>query len=229
MIIIGLSFYRKGASPAAVITFLLASPWANLAQTFILIALFGLKAFIVIGAALIIAIISGFIFQALAKFTEPTIKPTGDPNSRKFFKKQPNISPVKHIIRMLKNGWSLSRMILPWILLGFTLASVIGAYVPPHLLHAYFGRNILGLSLTLLTATIIEVCSEGSVPIAFELFKHTSAFGNAFVFLMAGVATDYTEIGSMWRVIGKRSAVLLPLLTVPQVLILGYLFNLMIK
>jgi len=229
LLFIGLSFYRKGASPAAVVTFLLASPWANLAQTFILIALFGWKSFIIIGAALVVAIISGLIFQALSFLTEPTLRLVGDNQNKKFFKSLPKIRFWDHLKATLQNSWSLSRMVLPWILLGFSLASFLGAYVPAQFLHHYFGPNLLGLFLTLIAATIIEICSEGTAPVAFELLRQTGAFGNAFVFLMAGVITDYTEIGSIWRVIGKKTALLLPLVTIPQVLAWGYLFNLLIK
>ena len=84
----------------------------------------------------------------------------------------------------------------------------------------------MGLGITLIVATIIEVCSEGSAPISFEIFNQTGAFGNSFTFLMAGVATDYTELGLIWSNIGKKAAVWLPIITVPQILILGYLFNL---
>lgn len=228
MILIGLSFYRKGASPAAVITFLLASPWANLAQTFVLIALFGLKAFIVIGAALVVAIISGFIFQFLSHITEPALE-TANSGNKKFFKKLSKVGFLRHLEGIFQNSWSLSRMVLPWIVLGFSLASFIGAYVPSEFLHAYFSKSFFGLFLTLIAATIIEICSEGTAPVAFELLKHTGAFGNAFVFLMAGVITDYTEIGSIWRAIGKKTAILLPIVTISQVLILGYLLNIFIK
>ncbi len=38
--------------------------------------------------------------------------------------------------------------------------------------------------ITLILATLIEVCSEGSAPSAFEIFNQTGAFGNSFVFLM---------------------------------------------
>ena len=74
-------------------------------------------------------------------------------------------------------------------------------------------------------ATIIEVCSEGMAPLAFEIYRQTGAFGNSFTFLMAGVATDYTEIGLIRHNIGKRAALYLPSLTVPQIIIIGYLFN----
>jgi len=42
---------------------------------------------------------------------------------------------------------------------------------------------------------------------------------------MTGVATDYTEISLIWSNIGKKTAFWLPIITVPQILILGYLFN----
>jgi len=81
---------------------------------------------------------------------------------------------------------------------------------------------------TLVLASIIEVCSEGSSPLAFELYKQTGAFGNAFVFLQAGVVTDFTEVGIVLTNIGKRAALALVLVTVPLVLLLGFLFNTLI-
>ena len=84
---------------------------------------------------------------------------------------------------------------------------------------------LIGLIITLILATIMEVLAEGTAPLAFEIFKQTGAFGNSFIFLMTGVATDYTEIGLIWDNIGKKVAIWLPIITVPQILILGYLFN----
>ena len=67
------------------------------------------------------------------------------------------------------------------------------------------GPTALGLLVTLIVATIMEVCSEGTAPLAFEIYRQTAALGNAFVFLMAGVGTDYTEIGLLWHNIGRKS------------------------
>jgi hypothetical protein len=80
--------------------------------------------------------------------------------------------------------------------------------------------------LTLAFATILEVCSEGTSPIAFEIFNKVAVLCNPFVFLMAGgVATDYTEIGRLWSNIGRRTAIWLPVVAVPQILLLGALLN----
>jgi len=112
-----------------------------------------------------------------------------------------------------------------WLVVGMVMASFARAYIPQHLFVEYMGPTLLGLLVTLFFATIIEVCSEGSSPLAFEIFNQTGAFGNSFTFLMAGVATDYTEIGLIWHNIGKKAALWLPIITVPQILVLGYLFN----
>ncbi len=119
-------------------------------------------------------------------------------------------------------------MVTWWIFIGMLLASFARAFIPAEFFHQYVGASIIGLFITLVLATLIEVCSEGSSPLAFEIFRQTGAFGNSFVFLMAGVATDYTEIGLLWSNIGKKTAIWLPVITVPQILILGYIFNLII-
>lgn len=87
------------------------------------------------------------------------------------------------------------------------------------------GPTLLGLFVTLALATIIEVCSEGSSPLAFEIYRQTHALGNSFVFLMAGVVTDYTEIGLLWANVGRRTAMWLPVISLPQVVAIGYLAN----
>ena len=84
---------------------------------------------------------------------------------------------------------------------------------------------IAGLLVTLVLATIIEICSEGSAPMSFEIFRQTGALGNSFVFLMAGVVTDYTEIGLIWHNVGRKTAIWLPLISVPQVIVLGIIAN----
>jgi uncharacterized membrane protein YraQ (UPF0718 family) len=116
-------------------------------------------------------------------------------------------------------------MVLWWIIIGVLIAAVIGAYVPQHFFMNYLGPDLQGLSLTLLVATVIEVCSEGTSPIAFEIFNKIGVLGNPFVFLMAGVATDYTEIGLVWSNVGRRAALWIPIATVPQVVAFGIALN----
>ncbi|MBU1120392.1 MAG: permease [archaeon] len=236
---IAIELYRKGASIPAVIAFLLASPWANLPITILLLGFFGVKALYIIISAIIIAIITGLIYQFFERRnwiekSKPLIEMKKEFSIKKDIKNRFNkyeFNPKNlstSFKGIAKGSWALTEMVLWWILIGMILASAARAFVPTELFHQFLGPSILGLFITLIIATIIEVCSEGSSPIAFEIFNQTRAFGNSFVFLMAGVATDYTEIGLIWSNIGKRTAIMLPLITVPQILVLGFLFNLLL-
>jgi uncharacterized membrane protein YraQ (UPF0718 family) len=219
---IAVSLYKKGASTASTLAFLLAAPWANLAITILLFALFGIKAFFIIGGAILVAIVAGLIFQILEsqKIIEGTkVKPKG----KKVTWFWPGLTTVFREMR--SSVWSLTKMVVWWVLLGFFLASALGAFIPGHIFHRFFGPSLLGMLATLVLASVIEVCSEGSAPLAFELFQKTGAFGNAFVFLMAGVATDFTEVGIVWTNIGKKAAISLILVTIPLILLLGFLMN----
>jgi hypothetical protein len=128
--------------------------------------------------------------------------------------------------RLLIDGIRDSRMVFRWLLFGIVLAVLIRATVPLDLYQNYFGPTVAGLMLTLLAATIIEVCSEGSTPIAADLLTRAAAPGNGFTFLMAGVATDYTEIMVLKDVTKSwKIALFLPLITLPQVLLIGWILN----
>jgi len=223
---ISMQLYKKGASTPAVITFLLASPWANLPVTILLFGFFGLKAFAFIGAAMIIALIAGFAYMGLDKLGWIEKSKIVALNKAVEWKNIKNFNLKESVKGVTKGTISLSNMVLWWILIGFVFAALIRAYVPAHIFMSYFGPSFFGLLLTLAFATIIEVCSEGSAPIAFEIFNKVGTLGNPFVFLMAGVVTDYTEIGLIWSNIGKKSAIWLPIITVPLVLLTGWLFNL---
>lgn len=241
---IAIQLYKKGANTSSVIAFLLASPWANLPITVLLFGFFGVKALYLVLSAIIIAIITGLIYQVLerkgmvecdkCKEGEDHKKGHGKHHSfsvwqdikRRWSKYKFTSKAIKEdVVGVAKGSWSLSKMVLWWILIGMILASLARAFVPQHFFMKYMGATTLGLLVTLALATIIEVCSEGSSPMAFEIFKQTGAFGNSFVFLLAGVITDVTELGLIWSNIGKRAAIWLPIITVPQALILGYLFN----
>ena len=117
-------------------------------------------------------------------------------------------------------------MIIRWNLFGTVLAGLLRILLHPDIFANWFGPSVLGLGLTLIAATVIEVCSEGSSPIAADLINRAEDPGNGFTFLMAGVATDYTEIMSLrettrsWKI-----ALLLPAITVPQILVIGWILN----
>jgi uncharacterized membrane protein YraQ (UPF0718 family) len=234
ILMVGAQLYRKGASLGQTLAFLVSSPWNSLSLTLILAALIGWKWMLAfIALSMVIGLITGWVADLLVKRgTLPA-----NPNHRELpadFRFRPAfreaLGRVKPSAANLKaialGGLKDSRMILRWIFFGVVLAAAIRAFVPPVLFAQYFGPTLLGLMLTLLATTVIEVCSEGSSPIAADLLTRAAAPGNAFTFLMAGAATDYTEILVLRETTRSWKATLaLPLITVPQVLLVAWLLN----
>lgn len=246
---IAIELYRKGASTSSVVAFLLASPWANLPITVLLFGFFGWKAFLIVVSALVIAIITGLIYQVLERRNMVECRQCVKGEDRPVLTDFSIIQDIRRrwdefrftrhtvweaIKGTLKGSWSLTKMVMWWLIIGMLLAAFVRALVTTGVISheqfmTYMGPSLLGLLVTLVFATIIEVCSEGSSPLAFEIYKQTGAFGNSVTFLMAGVSTDVTEIGLLWSNVGRKAAIWLPIITVPQVLLVGYLFNLLPK
>jgi uncharacterized membrane protein YraQ (UPF0718 family) len=237
---IAIALYKKGANTSSVIAFLLASPWANLPITILLFGFFGTNAILIILSAIIIAFTTGMIYLKLEQKGMVECGHCSQGEDREVLKNFSILSDMKTrwrnysfsgkniakaITGTLKGSWALTKMVLWWLLIGMLMAAFARAFIPHDLFMEYMGPTFIGLIVTLVFATIIEVCSEGSSPLAFEIFTQTGAFGNSFTFLMAGVATDYTEIGLIWHNIGKKAALWLPIITVPQILILAFIFN----
>lgn len=231
-----IQLYKKGASISSLITLILAAPWANFPVTILLVHLFGIGGWIIIATSILIALITGLIFQYFERISfieQSPYKSEYDAHYSPFkdFKTRIkhltfSLEATKKAIRGTFLGMkNLANMTIWWIGIAMIMATIISSFIPHNFFYNYFNSSATGLVLTLLFATLMEVCSEGSSVLAFELYRQTEALGNVFVFLMAGVATDYTEIGLIWTNIGKRTAILLPLITLPQIIIFGIAMN----
>ena len=60
----------------------------------------------------------------------------------------------------------------------------------------------------MISAIPIYVCATASIPIALALMIKGLSPGAAFVFLMAGPATNAATISTVWKVLGKKTALI---------------------
>jgi uncharacterized membrane protein YraQ (UPF0718 family) len=234
ILMVGAKLYERGATVGQVMAFLIASPWNSFSLTLVLIALIGLGwTLTFILCSLLIGILVGLLFDRSVSLGVLPSNPNKfdlpkDFKPWAFFKEQWRaFKPSVGFFRsLLLQGILDARVVIKWLMFGVLLASLIRALMPPEMFSDYFGPTFLGLLLTVLVATILEVCSEGSTPIAADILTQAKAPGNGFAFLMSGVATDYTEImilketTSSWKI-----ALFLPLFTMPQVLLVAWLLN----
>lgn len=234
ILMVGAKLYERGASTGQVMAFLVASPWNSFSFTLVLIALIGLPwtlTFIALSA--VIALITGLVFNLLE--SRGSIPPNPNrldlPTDFHFWSEAAAGIKRTRFDRAwlgdaVRSAVTESKMVLRWILFGIVLASVLRSLMSAEQMQMFFGPTLAGLGLTLLGATVLEICSEGSSPIAADLLTKAGAPGNSFTFLMAGVATDYTELMVMrettrsWRI-----ALLLPLITVPQIVVIAWVMN----
>jgi len=236
ILMVGAKLYERGASIGQLMAFLIASPWNSLSLTIIMVSLIGWQwTLLFIALSMLIGMTTGILFDGLVAGGKLP------PNPYKLetcaSDQQSLCSGIIGLIKtaeytpralgsLLIDGIRDSRMVFRWLLFGIVLAVLIRAAVPLDLYQNYFGPTVAGLILTLLAATIIEVCSEGSTPIAADLLTRAAAPGNGFTFLMAGVATDYTEIMVLKDVTKSwKIALFLPLITLPQALLIGWILN----
>ena len=233
ILMVWMKLYERWASLWQTMAFLIASPWNSISLTLILWALIWFKlTLLFILLSMLIAIISWLIFDLLVKNgTLPKNKnEVSIPKNFDFFEIKKHFSGSKLNLSFLSSillKWlSWSKVILKWVFFWIILASLVRNFVSPENFQTFFGPTIAWLWLTVIVATIMEICSEGSSPMAADLTTRASAPGNSFAFLMTWVSTDYTEIFSIketaksWKI-----ALFLPLITLPQIIIISFLIN----
>jgi len=234
ILMVGAKLYEPGVSIGQVMAFLVASPWNSFSLTLVLVAMIGLPwtiAFVIL--SMLIAIITGLVFNILTGGGIIADNPHRHeiPENFHFWQeavkglRESSLTP-KIAGDMLREGLKESRMVLRWIFFGLMLAALVRTFMPMESFQTWFGPTLAGLGLTVLAATIIEVCSEGSAPLAADLLTRAGAPGNSFTFLMTGVSTDYTEIMVLKETTGSwKTSLFLTLVTVPQVVALGLVMN----
>ena len=232
ILLVAMQLYRRGLSLGQTMAFLIASPWNSISLTLILIGLIGWKwTLVFIGLSVVIAIISGLLFSSLERCLfvpqNPYRQQSKNETEPGFLEQiRPLLSTPAGLGRWIALSLRESQMIIRWILLGTVFAALLRVLVHPDVLAHWFGPSLMGLGLTLVAATVIEVCSEGASPIAADLVNRAGSPGNSFTLLMAGVSTDYTEILALRETTNSwKISMLLPAITVPQILILGWILT----
>lgn len=94
------------------------------------------------------------------------------------------------------------------VLVGLVIAGLITVFVPGDFFVKTIGTGIGMMFLMMLAGIPMYVCATASVPIAAAMIMKGVSPGAALVFLMTGPATNAAAITTVWRVFGKRSALI---------------------
>jgi uncharacterized membrane protein YraQ (UPF0718 family) len=95
-----------------------------------------------------------------------------------------------------------------WMFLGILFAGIISYAIPESFIQNYLGGGLESMLVMLLIGIPLYICATASTPLAASLVAKGMSPGTAFVFLLAGPATNAATITMVARFLGKRSAAL---------------------
>jgi len=210
-----LSLKKSGATRGAVVSFLIATPqtgadsiaatWSMLGPVFAIFRPF-------------VAFVTGSIGGAITDLSRRTEGSTAAEDTRKA--DAPKTARERIRLTFSYGFGQLLGDIARWIVIGILIGGLITALVPEEFFHKFVGSPVLAYGLILLVSVPIYVCATGSIPVAMALIMKGLSPGAAFVFLMAGPATNTASLAILWKTIGRR-ATLIYLATIIAGAVLG--------
>ena len=201
-----MSLKKEGASNGAAVSFLIATPQTGVDSILATYGLMGLPYAIVRPLfALILAMFGGVIVNKWGKASEyngaTEVKQCTDccsPSGKK--------EPLKDIFRY---GFvSMIQDFGQWLVIGLVIAASITAFIPSDFFELFSQNYVLNILAILAISVPMYVCATGSIPIALSLVAMGISPGAAFVFLIAGPATNVASITVLRKVLGARTTFL---------------------
>ena len=110
---------------------------------------------------------------------------------------------------------------------GLLVAAAISIFLPPDYIANHFTSNLYVQFLTMLVISIpFYVCATASIPVAVTLMAKGISPGAAFIFLMAGPATNASSIAVIKNILGAKTLYLYLALISFSAIFFGFIFDL---
>ena len=203
---VSMSLYKHGAGKGSTISFLLSTPQTGVDSIFVTLSLLG-PVFAVFRPliAFITGIIGGVLVNLFNRKTEGE-KPLQAKCSDSCCDDTKN---NKRIAGALKYGFvTLPRDIGKAMLVGLVVAAVISTAVPDDFFAEKLGTGIFAMVVMMFLGIPVYVCATASVPVAAALILKGLTPGAALVFLMTGPATNAASFVIIWKVLGRKTAII---------------------
>ena len=192
---------ESGASKGSTVSFLVSTPQTGVDSIFLTYGMLGpVFALFRPLAALFSGVFSGVIINKLDKdehhhLPGQELKETED----------------RSFLERLKLGFNYGFISLPADIVvplfqGLIVAAAISIFLPPDIIANHFAANkYLQFFMMLAISIPLYVCATASIPIAVALMAKGISPGAAFVFLMAGPATNASSIAVIKNILGKQT------------------------
>lgn len=218
-----ISFVKAGLPMEVTFSFLISSPFVDLASTVILASIFGWKmaiAYVIIGVLL--AIIGGMLIgkMNLEKYIQDYIfnMKVGKVEEKELTKKERIEYAKEQVKTIYKKVWK-------YILLGVGIGAVIHNWIPQSFVETVLGNNIFSPILAALIGIPMYADIFGTIPIAEALVFKGVGVGTVLTFMMGVTALSIPSIIMLKQAMKPRLlGIFVGIITVGIILI-GYIFN----
>jgi uncharacterized membrane protein YraQ (UPF0718 family) len=202
---VSMSLRKHGASKGSTIAFLLSTPQTGIDSIFVTLSLLG-PVFAVFRpvAALITGLVGGTLVEVFEQGGEAQKSP-----AEKCTDECCSNEKTGRIVKGLRYGFiTLPRDIGKAMLLGLVIAAFISALVPDGYFAEKLGTGIFAMAVMMFLGIPVYVCATASVPVAAALILKGLTPGAALVFLMTGPATNAASFITIWKTLGRATAII---------------------
>ena len=114
---------------------------------------------------------------------------------------------MEWIITLLAESWAVMVIMAPYLLLGFFVAGVLGAFIPGNFIEKHLGkRGLWQIVKASLLGVPIPLCSCSVIPVTTSLRKHGATQGATISFLTSTPQTGVDSIAATWGLLGPLFA-----------------------
>ncbi|MBN2019670.1 MAG: SO_0444 family Cu/Zn efflux transporter [Sedimentisphaerales bacterium] len=217
------SLYKHGASRASAISFLLSTPQTGIDSILVTYSLLG-WVFAVFRP--IAAFITGVFGGAMVNLFDKAQPQTPDNKNSCTDECCRPASRINKIWNGLRYGFITLPRDIAWpLVVGIIIAAFISALVPDDFFAEKLPSGILAILVMMALGIPVYVCATASVPIAAAMMMKGLGPGAAFVFLVTGPATNAASIVTIWKILGRKTAVIYLLSVVACALAGGLLLD----
>jgi uncharacterized membrane protein YraQ (UPF0718 family) len=224
-----LGFVGAGIPLGVTFTFLIASPLINEASLFVFPAIFGLKTTLIYNlTGIIISIAGGLLIQRLnmPRFINQDLLKFKSKNNIEVEFENKHI-PVKKLLKYFwVDGYSITRSIFPYVIIGVAIGALIHGFVPENLINQYLSIDSWwGVAFATLLGVPLYANSMSIIPIMEVLTNKGVPLGTVIAFMTSTVTLSIPQALILKKIMKCQLLGVFFGITIVGIIIMGYLFN----
>jgi uncharacterized protein len=219
-----IGFVSSGMPMGVTISFLISSPFVDLASFMLLLSMFGpgvAITYMIVGV--ILAVIGGVIIEKLgySKYVEDFVKSTKMTDAEMI--KLTRRDRLQMSFEKVKETFN---KVFIYILIGVGIGALIHNVIPESFITSVIGnKNPFAPILAALIGIPIYADIFGTIPIAEALFTKSVPIGTILTFMMGVTALSAPSIIMLSKVMKKKLLFAFVIYVALGIIIIGYLFN----